>query len=339
MYIVDRDINGLLDEMGIEGPNPAHPFEPGSQVQPCSIDLRVSEVFWRPRRRRTLWRRLTPWRDRVIDLRRSSIHDLSPLRDWKRFEVKEGQTVTIKPGETIMARIYERFKMPRAYAGKVEGRSSFARMGLSVHCTGDFINPGWEGYMPLQLTNHGPYPIRLAPFFPICQLMLVRLSGEPERAYGDEGLSSKYDNDDGGPSLWWRDATVKQLQDRLGHASAHEAIRQEIVARIGSQSTEVISRLESDIDRRRGGQIENADEVLEWFSRREKLRRLRDNALLTLPVVFVGAGLASLLGPVVLLLVFAVAFVCSLIPATLAFERRDDGYAISAELGEVRPDE
>jgi deoxycytidine triphosphate deaminase len=102
-----------------------------------------------------------PWREIKIDLGRSSIHELDPIRDWKRFEVNEGQFVTLKPGQTIMARVYERFRMPDDCAGKIEGRSSFARLGLAVHCTGDFINPGWEGYMPLQLSNVGPYPLRL----------------------------------------------------------------------------------------------------------------------------------------------------------------------------------
>jgi deoxycytidine triphosphate deaminase len=263
--------------MSVTGPNQEHPFEPERQVQPCSIDLRISNVFWKPRRRRRIWRRILR-REIVIDLRRSSIHDLNALRDWKRFEVKEGQSITIKPGHIIMGRIYERFRIPANCAGKVEGRSSFARMGLAVHCTGDFINPGWEGYMPLQLTNLGPYPLRLAPYFSICQLMLVRLSGEPDRTYGDEDLRSKYVNDDGGPSLWWRDERVRQLQERLGNSNATEAIRREIVDTVRFQSTEVIARLQHHIDRKRVAQIENADQVLSDFARWEKRRRLIDNA-------------------------------------------------------------
>ena len=173
MYLADHEIKALGDEMKIAGSNPDHPFEPERQIQPCSIDLRISDVFWKPRRRRRLWRQLMPWREVTIDLRRSSINALDPIRDWKKFEVKEGQFVTIKPGHTVMGRVYERFRMPTNCAGKIEGRSSFARLGLSVHCTGDFINPGWEGYMPLQLSNVGPYPLRLAPYFSICQLMLI----------------------------------------------------------------------------------------------------------------------------------------------------------------------
>jgi deoxycytidine triphosphate deaminase len=195
MYLADHEIKALSDEMKITGPNPEHPFELDDQVQPCSVDLRISDVFWKPRRRRRLLRRLMPWREITIDLRRSNIHALDPIRDWKKFEVREGQVVTIKPGHTVMGRVYERFRMPTNCAGKIEGRSSFARLGLSVHCTGDFINPGWEGYMPLQLSNVGPYPLRLAPYFSICQLMLIPIASEPARSYGDADLRSKYVND------------------------------------------------------------------------------------------------------------------------------------------------
>src|ERR1035438_5751634 len=64
MYLADRDIKALGGELNLEGPNPDHPFDPDNQIQPCSIDLRISNVFWRPSRRRRLWRRLLPWRDR-----------------------------------------------------------------------------------------------------------------------------------------------------------------------------------------------------------------------------------------------------------------------------------
>ena len=101
------------------------------------------------------------------------------------MELHEGDSHTLKPGQIVMGRIYERFRIPPGYAGKIEGRSSFARLGLMVHCTGDFINPGWQGYMPLQLFNAGPYPLRLTPFLDVCQLMLVQLSGESERTYGE----------------------------------------------------------------------------------------------------------------------------------------------------------
>jgi len=338
LYLADHEIEALSDELRLVGPNPEHPFEPERQIQPCSIDLRISNVFWKPRRRRRLWRRLMPWREITIDLRRSSLHDLDPIRDWKRFDVAEGQSITIKPGHTVMGRVYESFRMPTNLAGKIEGRSSFARLGLSIHCTGDFINPGWQGYMPLQLSNVGPYPLRLAPYFSICQLMLIPLPSEPKRSYGDTELRSKYVNDEGGPSLWWRDARVEQLQQRLGQANAHEAIRQEIVDRVRFQSTEVLARFQRDIDRKRVGGIENADQVLDEFARRESRRRLIDRMILTSPLLFGGgvvAGVFAAFGTWTIILI--VLLVMSLVAAFVAYERRDDGYLGTNDLRALKP--
>jgi deoxycytidine triphosphate deaminase len=340
VYLADHEIEALSDELQIAGPHPEHPFEPERQIQSCSIDLRISNVFWKPRRRRHLWRRLMPWREITIDLRRSNVHDLDPIRDWKRFDIAEGQSVTIRPGQTIMGRVYESSRMPKNCAGKIEGRSSFARLGLSVHCTGDFINPGWQGYMPLQLSNAGPYPLRLAPYFSICQLMLVPLASEPERSYGDAELRSKYVNDEGGPSLWWRDARVEQLQERLGQANAQEAIRREIVNRVRFQSTEVLARFQRDIDRKHVGKIENADQVLDEFARREDRRRLTDTVILGSPVLFAGGIVASVFAAFGVWTIALIALtVVSTIAAFVAYERRDDGYLGTSDLRALQPPE
>jgi hypothetical protein len=168
--------------------------------------------------------------------------------------------------------------------------------------------------------------------------MLIPLASKPARGYGDAELRSKYVNDDGGPSLWWRDARVEQLQKRLGKTNAHEAIRQEIVEKVRFQSTEVITRFQRDIDRQRVGQIENADQVLERFATREKKRRLLDRCLIGLPALFGAAWIASAFNLFDLAwFVFLGFLLASLIPALLAYERRDDGYLDSHELKALKP--
>jgi len=124
VYLSDRDIKALLDEMKIEGPLAAHPFEVG-QVQPCSIDLRVSNVFWRPSRR-GITARLLRRRAYAIDLRHSKAHDLDPRRDWKKLDLAEGDVVTIKPRGVLMGRVYERFQIPPGYAGKASTSTTTA---------------------------------------------------------------------------------------------------------------------------------------------------------------------------------------------------------------------
>jgi deoxycytidine triphosphate deaminase len=280
--------------MGLDCPDPAHGFDEEKQVQPCSIDLRVSNVIWRPSRRRRLWRRLLPWHQHRVDLRHAQVHDLDPLRDWKRVDLSEGDGVTIRPGHVVMGRIYERFRIPPGHAGKIEGRSSFARLGLQVHCTGDFINPGWEGFMPLQLYNAGPYPLRLTPFLDICQLMVVRLTSTSERSYGAPELQSKYVNDDGGPSLWWRDARVRALQARLGEIDPTERMQQEIIDRVRFENPEVLERFQDFVRTRRVDQVENADALLDAFAKREDRLRFADRVSFGAAAVFVSAAVGSL---------------------------------------------
>ncbi len=84
VYLSDHDIRGLLETMEVTCENQELAFDPDLQVQPCSIDLRLSDVFWKPSRTRQLWR-LIGRRRTVVDLRHSHSHDLDPLRDWKRF--------------------------------------------------------------------------------------------------------------------------------------------------------------------------------------------------------------------------------------------------------------
>jgi hypothetical protein len=88
MYLTDREIKALSADLKINGPNGAHPFEPGRQIQPCSIDLRVSDVLLKPRRRRWIARRVMPWRTAVVDLGEPNVHALNDFRDWKKVRIR-----------------------------------------------------------------------------------------------------------------------------------------------------------------------------------------------------------------------------------------------------------
>jgi deoxycytidine triphosphate deaminase len=276
LYLADRDIRDLLPELAIRTEHPDHTFEEHEQIQPCSIDLRLSNVVWR--RRRAHWTRRLLRRGPTVDLRKSHVQEIDPRREWRKVVLTDGESVTIRPGEVLMTRIYERFRIPDEYAGKIEGRSSYARIGLVIHCTGDFINPGWDGFMPLQLFNASPFPIKILPYLPICQLMIIQLSSSPERTYGDDALASKYVNDDGGPSYWWRDKRVKELHTRLGNANVPIGIQSEIVDLVRFEDAELLERFERFVGRTRIGQVDNADSVLDDFAKREGRRRWLDRA-------------------------------------------------------------
>jgi deoxycytidine triphosphate deaminase len=261
MYLADRQLRDLLGEINVSVEDGADAFDPGVQVQPASLDLRLSHVFWRPQRRFAL------------DLRRARLLEIQPRRYYKRSQLAFGETITLKPRELLLGRTLEEFAVPNGYAAELTGRSSFARMGLMVSATGGFINPGWRGRMPLQLVNHGPNAIRLVPGLPICQVRFVKLTDFADRPYGHEDLQSKYVNDDGGPSYWWRDKRIRALHQRLSERVVEQHIQHEIEQTVGSREPEVIERLEKLVSRMRVHDLQNADCVLEQFAQSEDRRR------------------------------------------------------------------
>ncbi len=213
--------------------------------------------------------------------------EISPMRYWRKVILKAGESITLRPGELVLGRTYEEFTIPSDCAGKIEGRSSFARIGLGIHISGDFINPGYKGRMPLQLVNYSPNPIRLYPYIPICQLMLIKLSGKPDRLYGEEELQSKYMNDDGGPSYWWKDKRIKRLQDRLKECDVSLKIQDEILEKIGNQEPEVIERFEKFIEKLPIDDFQNSEVVLDKFLKHEQKQSKKEKLLRTLLEVLV----------------------------------------------------
>jgi deoxycytidine triphosphate deaminase len=262
LYLSDKDIVLRLPDLRIECNDPNEPFRREEQVQPSSIDLRLDKTFWSPRKAR------------VIDLQKSSLLELSPRRYWKQRALEDGESITLQPGKLILGRVYEKFTVPKDCAGRVEGRSSFARMGLGVHIGANFVNPGWRGHMPLQLVNHGNTSIRLFPYIPICQLLLVKLTQEPERVYGEKELQSKYMDDDGGPSYWWRDKRIGRLQAKQAFTNLSLRVQEQVLKTIGAEDPDVVEEFDEFISKQSVGSLESASTVLEAFSKsQEKFRR------------------------------------------------------------------
>lgn len=97
------------------------------------------------------------------------------------------QSYCLEPDEFVLALTHERIQMPRNLIAMVEGRSTYARVGLSMHQTAPWIQPGWGGRITLEIRNSGPLNIELTPLDDMpCQLTFFRLSSEvPETAaYG-----------------------------------------------------------------------------------------------------------------------------------------------------------
>lgn len=265
MYLCDKHLLEKWPELDLVCDNSDCATECRDNVQPSSIDMCLSNVFWEPTKRKP------------IDLRKSALLELAPRRYWKKRVLRKNEHITLKPGKLLLGRLAAKLTIPRDCAGKIEGRSSFARMGLGVHCTGDYINPGYRGHMPLELFNFSPNPIKVFPFLPICQLKLVRLSGKPNRVYGDVVLASKYMDDDGGPSFWWRDKRIGMVQKIFSEKSVALFVQEQLLKKLGVQEPEIIERFEDFVQRRPDIGEENADVLLEEFTESEERLKRRDS--------------------------------------------------------------
>ena len=136
------------------------PFEE-DQVGPASIDLRLGREF-------RVFKKL---RNALVVEDRITIEDLT-----ERLETEE--SFTLMPGETVLGITQERIKLPASICGWLEGRSRFARMGLVIHMTASFVQPGINNRQVLEIGNLAPFPLVLKPGVRICQIILERTEGE-----------------------------------------------------------------------------------------------------------------------------------------------------------------
>lgn len=152
------------------------PLDP-EQVQPASVDVRLGSGFLAFRNHTTEF--IDPY-DRPADL-------------MQLVEVSEGQPFILHPGEFALGTTVEAIGLPDDLVARVEGKSSLGRLGLMIHATAGFIDPGWpRGQITLELSNVAKLPIRLWPGMRIGQLSFHTLDAPAERPYGSPGLNSKY---------------------------------------------------------------------------------------------------------------------------------------------------
>ena len=94
----------------------------------------------------------------------------------------------LRPGMFYLISTHERIVMPNDLVGRVDGRSSWGRVGLRIHATAGFIDPGFAGNITLELDVAGG-PVEIREGDSICQVSFHKLFGAVERPYGAD---SKY---------------------------------------------------------------------------------------------------------------------------------------------------
>jgi dCTP deaminase len=153
-----------------------------NQWHEASVDLRLGFKFTKLAAKRGLKVSLAYGMSAIAD---AGLWKEKTLR--REDELGKTETYTVESGEFILAQTYERIWVPRHLVAAVEGRSSYARAGLSMHLTAPWLQPGWNGLLTLEIFNSGPLTIELTPTIDRpCQLTFFQLTSEvPEEiAYG-----------------------------------------------------------------------------------------------------------------------------------------------------------
>ena len=167
--------DGTIRRLVEEGRIRIEPWDPG-RVQPASVDVLLGHTF------------------RVFHNHRAAAIDLRdpPTHLTEQVEVADGQAFVIHPGEFVLGRTLEWVELPDDVVARIEGKSSLGRLGLIVHATAGFVDPGWKGTLTLEVTNLTRVPIKLWAGKPIAQLSFMTLDAPALRPYGHPDLGSHY---------------------------------------------------------------------------------------------------------------------------------------------------
>ena len=171
MILSDVDIRAQL----AAGRIVIEPFDEAC-VQPSSVDLHVDRRF----------RVFANSRYPYIDVR-------TPMPDLTEVvEVGDDEPFILHPGEFVLGATLERVALPDDLVARLEGKSSLGRLGLLIHSTAGYVDPGWDGYLTLELSNVANLPITIYPGMRIGQISFFRLSSPASVPYGSAGTRSKY---------------------------------------------------------------------------------------------------------------------------------------------------
>ena len=185
MVLSDRDIRAEI----AAGRIVIDPFIPEA-VQPSSVDLHLDRRF------RVFRNSRYPY----IDVRTDQ-PELTEL-----VEIAGDDPFILHPGEFVLGSTLERVQLPNDLVARLEGKSSLGRLGLLIHSTAGYVDPGWEGNLTLELSNVANLPITLYDGMKIGQISFQRLSSPAEVGYGDASIGSKYRGQrDPTASLYHRD--------------------------------------------------------------------------------------------------------------------------------------
>ncbi len=171
MVLSDRTIK----EQILAGRIRIEPCDP-EDIQPSSVDLHLGDAF------------------QVF--RNSRYPYIDPAREqaglMELVKASAEEPFVLHPGEFVLGTTIERIVLPEDIVARLEGKSSLGRLGLLIHSTAGYVDPGWDGRLTLELSNVANLPIVLMPGMAIGQISFFEMTTPVDRPYGTPGLGSKY---------------------------------------------------------------------------------------------------------------------------------------------------
>lgn len=188
MTLSDTDILTALKDGDIT----VKPFDK-KHLQPASIDLHLDRHFL------------------VFDSTQHAVIDPKQPTDplMREIIITDDKPFVLHPGEFALGMIYEETGVSAQYIGRLEGKSSIGRLGVLIHVTAGFLDPGNSLKMTLELHNTANMPVLLYYKMPIAQMAFEKLLSPSQRPYSKE-IGSKYVGDmKPRASQMWRNFTKK----------------------------------------------------------------------------------------------------------------------------------
>jgi dCTP deaminase len=145
-------------------------------VQPSSVDLRVDSYF------------------RVFENHKYAMIDPRTRQEdlTKIVEVPDGENFVLHPGAFVLGSTLERVHLGDDIVARLEGKSSLGRLGLLIHSTAGFVDPGFDGHLTLELSNVANLPIAIYPGMRIGQISYYPMTTPADNPYGSRKAGSKY---------------------------------------------------------------------------------------------------------------------------------------------------
>ncbi len=167
----DRDIRHELES----GRVVIRPYSP-ADLQPSSVDLHLDHSF------------------RVFRNNRYAFIDVRALQPdlTELIRIEGDEPFILHPGEFVLGQTLEWVELPDDLVARLEGKSSLGRLGLLIHSTAGYVDPGWKGTLTLELSNVANLPIALYYGMRIGQISFFEMSSPVDRPYGSPELGSKY---------------------------------------------------------------------------------------------------------------------------------------------------